>query len=206
MLPPARATRAVAILLAAAPVLARASDPDAAEAQLGTYSRRVRSLARETRHLMEATTSDADCSNGLEALVGDGACVTYVASIETKYGAGIGCTNFFCETCEYAGYCDVYCGFCDDDDGATAIDTSDVSAPAPAPAPAPTDSADISGAESSSDCYDGLAEELGIDTACSDFVAKIDAQYGDGLSCANIFCSTCQYANLCDNFCGYCSR
>merc|ERR1711998_529692 len=59
-------------------------------------------------------------------------------------------------------------------------------------------------AEMDADCYDKLVEELGVDEACDNFIAKIDDQYGEGAGCEAFMCSDCQYAGTCDKTCSVC--
>ena len=36
----------------------------------------------------------------------------WCAQVMTEYG--FDCHTYFCESCEYAGYCDEFCGYCGD--------------------------------------------------------------------------------------------
>ena len=93
---------------------------------------------------------------------------------------GYTCSDFFCASCAYAGYCDLTCGVCD------VADTAKAAAAPPAP-PAGTAA-----------CFDSYDSTNGAGS-CDRFIAG-------GYDCASYFCGedSCPYSGYCDLACELC--
>lgn len=97
------------------------------------------------------------------------------------------CARQFCPTCQYAGYCDLTCGFCSSSSTPPAASEVD-----PGSSPSPN--------QNPRTCADKDAEVSAQTSYTCAQIAQTEPAY-----CESDFCPTCPYSGYCDLSCGFCS-